>query len=1149
MLVTLVMLLLLSGGASQAATLELGQDQQTPINLTPHWDVLVDVPADWDIKRISAPETDALFHPPKSAGKARQPDSVNFGLQSKPVWLRLTLRNNSKKGIEYWLEVSYPQLDVVELYSPDETGYSKMATGDSRRFSERPIQHRNFVFPLHLEGGEQQTFYLKVASDSSVDVPAKLWEPDTFMHESQRLFIGQMLYFGMVLALSLYNLLLFFSLRDRSYFYYVLFTLTSGLSLVSFSGIAFQYLWPDSPGWANVSGMVGFASNGFMILLFQRRLLETPRFAPILDRVLVTFLGINILQIIGLALAFGSMIRIAIAIDALNMLLITVIAIVCQRRGQHSARFFLIAFSFLAATGVLTALRSVGMVPTNFLTINGLHFGSAMEMLLFSLALADRFNHIRREKEAAQEQLVDNLKRSERELEQRVHERTAELSRANLELREHEKALEAAKEVAEDASRMKSAFLANMSHEIRTPMNAVIGMAYLALRTNLDSRQRDYIEKIHRAAISLLGIINDILDFSKIEAGKLNLEATDFSLHEVLLNLNTVTGYKAREKGLRYHFAIDDDVPVQLKGDPLRLGQVLINLMSNAIKFTDKGEVLLRCWIDSASDASVDLRFEVRDTGIGMTPEQLAKLFNAFTQADDSTTRRYGGTGLGLTISKRLVEMMGGAMTVRSTPGTGSVFGFTLRFGRGAMAPATLLALPERLLGCRVLVVDDHPAAREILVQLVEGLRLKVDAADSAEEALGAVIKADAGVPYDLVLSDFGMPGMNGLELASAIAASNLATPPKVVIVTAFGREEVLRQPEEPGIAAVLFKPIDQSMLHDAFITALAREKPRAADSSQAAQQPAAAGYRDARSQARHNQQQEQQPQEKQIRGRVLLVEDNEVNQQIAREMLQAAGLQVDVAGNGLLAVERLEAAGPDAYDLVLMDIQMPEMGGHAATRRVRSDSRFDALPIVAMTAHATASEKEECLRSGMQDHIVKPINPQEFYATLARWLDWPGPEAPVAISVSITRASSTAASPEYLQSLPPLPLAPVDVPGFDTADTLDRLGGDVELYHRVLEMLLPSIGDSLEKLRAACAAGDEESVHRVAHSVRGMSANVGALALIDAATELETAIADGMECEALKQALADALMQAQVAVEKALRQVAAMQAGQATTA
>ncbi|NEX64554.1 hybrid sensor histidine kinase/response regulator [Noviherbaspirillum galbum] len=1079
--------------SAHAGTLEIRPDDRQPVNLTPYWDVLENVPASWDIARLTQPDASARFHP--AAGPdARHPDSVNFGMQSNPVWLRLTLRNTGKSNLQRWLEVSYPQLDVVEFYNPTEDGYEKLSAGDSRPFAERPIQHRNFVFPVQLEAGEERTVYLKVQSESSVDVPATLWEPDTFFHESQKAYIGQMLYFGMVLALSLYNLLLFLSLRDRSYFYYVLFTLTSGLSLLTFSGIAFQYLWPDSPRWANISGMVSFALNGIMLLLFQRRLLETPRLVPLLDRVLLGFIGLNVLQVIGLWLAFGAMIHVAIAIDALNMLLVSVIGVACLRRGQHSARFFLLAFSFLVLTGVLTALRSFGLVPTNFITVNGLQFGSAMEMLLFSLALADRFHHVRREKEAAQQQLVDNLKRSERELERRVHERTAELSRANAELRDHEKALQSAKEIAEDASRLKSAFLANMSHEIRTPMNAVIGMAYLALRTGLDSKQRDYVEKIHRAAISLLGIINDILDFSKIEAGKLNVETTEFSLHDVLSNVNAVTGYKAREKGLRYHFAIDDDVPVQLRGDPLRLGQVLINLMSNAIKFTEQGEVELTCRLAERDGDAVALRFAVRDTGIGMSPDQQARLFDAFTQADDSTTRKYGGTGLGLAISKRLVEMMGGTIRVESAPGAGSVFGFVLRLGRGSGAGMPAHALPERLKACRVLVVDDQPAARELLAQLVHDLGLRADVVASADEALAAVIDADAALPYELVLADFGMPGMNGLELASAIAESKLAAPPKVIIVTAFGRDDVMQQ-ADAHIAGVLYKPVDQSTLHDAFVDALSQGRPLAAPPASVIV-PRLGGRR------------------------VLLVEDNEVNQQIAREMLQAAGLRVDVAGNGALALAWLRAHGPGEVDLVLMDIQMPEMGGHDAARLLRADSRFDALPILAMTAHATAEEKEACLRSGMQDHIAKPIHPQDFYATLARWL------VPAADGNGIAPPTEATG------------LLPVAVLGFDTAGALERLAGDVALYHRVLEMLLPGLEDATTKLQAAAAKRDTEMIWYVAHSVRGMAANVGALALAQAAAALEDDMMAGRDGAGSQVELAEELGRNREAVAQALREI-----------
>ena len=1054
---------LLSGAAAHAAVVEVSGIDGA-LNLTPYWEALQEVPRDWTVGDVL--QNSARFAPPVGQRGRLQADSLNFGIRPSAVWLRVTLRNSSAEAVERRLEIAFPQLDSLELYVPDEQGFRKMTAGDAQPFSQRPLPHRYFVFPLRLAAYSEMTCYLRVASDSSLDIPAKLWEPQAFDSESLHQYMGQALYFGMWLALGLYNLLLFASLRDRTYFYYAIFSATTALSLLSYSGIGFQFLWPESPRWANISSMIGFAANGLALLLFQRHLMATRKTVPLLDRAMRVFMAADVLQMIGFVwLPFGAMVQAGIAIDVLNMLFSAAVAVVCLRRGQRSARVFLLAFGVLMLTALLTALRSFGLAPTNFFTTNGLQIGSALEMLLFSLALADRFHLIRTDKDAAQQELVESLKRSERMLEQRVQERTAELSRTNAELREHERALQVAKEVAEEASRMKSAFLANMSHEIRTPMNAVIGMAYLALRTELTGKQRDYVEKIHRAAISLLGVINDILDFSKIEAGKLDIERTDFSLNEVLGNVSAVTSQKAHEKGLHYLFDVADDVPVHLVGDPLRLGQVLINLMSNAIKFTPQGEVRLHCRVLRISHKEVELRFEVRDTGIGMTPEQQSRLFDAFTQADDSTTRKYGGTGLGLAISKRLVEMMGGVLTLHSTVGVGSTFSFALRFGLGAILQEMLPHLPERLLGCRVLVVDDNPAAREILVQLIEGLRLSVAAEASGAEALAALRRADATVPYDLVLSDFGMPGMNGLELASAIATAGLRHVPKVILVTAFGREEVILHAENAPLAAVLFKPIDQSMLHDTLLNVLARDT-----GARAAPVPREVPRFDGR--------------------RVLLVEDNEVNLQIAREMLDATGLQVDVAGNGRIALERLLAAGPGVYDLVLMDIQMPEMGGHDATLSIRMDRRFAQLPIIAMTAHATEEERQACARSGMQDHITKPINPDVFYQMLARWL-------PQSAAAAVAKAERREAADA----------PPIEIPGFDTADTLDRLGGDVSLYYRVLEMLLPTLRDGLARFKAAAQAGDRAAAAAAAHSVRGMASNVGAQALSAAATELETAL------------------------------------------
>ncbi|WP_151637607.1 7TM diverse intracellular signaling domain-containing protein [Noviherbaspirillum aerium] len=1058
----------------------------TPLVLTPYWDVLEDREQRLSLDDVTGPEVAARFAPSNM-----NTDSLNFGLRRSAIWLRIHLRNASPREVERLLEVSFTHLHSVEFYAQRPGGYDRIVTGHSLPFSERPVNHRNFVFPIRIAAESGGTYYLRVASGTSLDIPTKLWEPQTFNHKSMQEYIGQSLYFGMLLALGLYNFLLFASLRDRTYLYYVLFVCANALSIVAFSGMGFQFLWPDMPEWSKISSMIGFASTGFTLLLFQRRLLSTYDTVPWLDRVMSAFLVLNILQMIGFfIIPYHRIIGMAIALDAANMLLAVVVGVVCKLRGQRSARFFLLAFSCLVFTAVLTALRSYGVkgIP-NFMAVYGMQIGSAIEMLLLSLALADRFNQVKREKEQAQQQLVDALKRSERMLEQRVLERTAELSRINQELREHERALEVAKEGAEDASRMKSAFLANMSHEIRTPMNAVIGMAYLALRTDLTGRQRDYVEKIHRAAVSLLGIIDDILDFSKIEAGKLSIDRTDFSLHDVLGHVDTVTSQRASDKKLSYVFDIAEDVPVHLNGDPLRLGQVLVNLMSNAIKFTHAGRVLLRCRVHAIDKGGVDLRFEVEDSGIGMTLEQQSRLFQAFNQADTSTTRKYGGTGLGLAISQRLVEMMGGSIGLHSEPGVGSIFAFTVRLGYGALTVSALPSLPDRLRASRVLVVDDNPAAREIICHLVQAFGLHVDSEETALDALAAIRRADAALPYDLVLADFGMPGMNGLQLAEQIAHGNLRRTPKVILITAFGRDDVMRQAENAPLAAMLFKPIDQSLLHDTFVKVLASEAPVRAPGLYGRTLPRFDGCR------------------------VLLVEDNDVNQQIAREMLVATGLQVEIAGNGRIALERVFGTGPEGYDLVLMDIQMPEMGGHAATRRIRMDERFMQLPIIAMTAHASADEREACILSGMQDHITKPIDPDVFYATLSRWLGRKAAAAASRGAVSDAFKVSDVSDLSDVSSAIPLQahIAPIEIPGFDTGDTLDRLSGDVDLYHQILEMLIPSLTETLEKFDAAVEASDNDAARSAVHTVRGMVANVGATALTEQAAELEALLAARM--------------------------------------
>ena len=546
---------------------------------------------------------------------------------------------------------------------------------------------------------------------------------------------------------------------------------------------------------------------------------------------------------------------------------------------------------------------------------------------------------------------------------------TVGIARDVTERRQAEREREA-RQVAEAANRAKSEFLANMSHEIRTPMNAIIGMSSLALRSGLNARQHNYINKVHQSAQLLLGILNDILDFSKIEAGKLQIDAVAFDLGDVLDNLADVAGLQAEEKGLELLFVEPPQLPTRLVGDPLRVAQVLVNLTNNAVKFTERGEVTVSVEVLKQSAESTQLRFGVRDTGLGISVEQQRQLFQPFSQADASTSRRYGGTGLGLAISRQLARLMGGAIAVESTPGRGSHFTFTARFG---LQKGTVTFPASRRLGtlsgARVLVVDDNAAAREVILQMSRAVGLVAESAVSGEDGLRAVALATAAAaPFVLVLLDWKMPGMDGVDCARLLASGSYShTPPIVLMLTAFGREEALQQlaDQRVTVRGVLTKPVTPSTLVEACVTALGL--PPRTDTRSARQEDT----------LRDN--------EARLAGaRILLVEDNLFNRELAVDLLSGAGMEVTIAEDGRQALALLER---ERFDGVLMDCQMPVMDGYEATRLVRQHPHLRDLPVIAMTANAMVGDREKVLAAGMNDHIVKPINIEEMFSTLARWV------------------------------------------------------------------------------------------------------------------------------------------------------------------